>query len=55
MKKGYALDVVWKIQGPIGIILVTQNVLFKIQLDCKEKIHNTKIKSLAVKLKNSPN
>lgn len=38
MKKGYALDMVIKVQGPIDIILAIENALFKVELDRENNI-----------------
>ncbi len=38
MKKGYALDLVWRVQGSTGIVLAIQDAPFKDQLNYEEKV-----------------
>ena len=39
MIKRYALDTIWGVQSPTSIVLAIQDILFKVQLDCKEKVY----------------
>ena len=46
---------VWKVQGPTGVILATQDAPFKVQLDRKERVYSTKTKGPTIGLETSSN
>ncbi len=55
MKKKYAFDVVWKVQGPTSIVLAIQDTPFKVQLDREKRVHDIKTKNPIVRLETIPN